>query len=72
MNQSDLQIAELEGQILLLNEEVDYLNESRKWFYEEMYFWRKKYLREHPEFDNHDYIECARQIEENEDGSDKI
>lgn len=59
MDDKDLEILRLRGEILLLEKQVD-------WFAAEQDFWRRKYLREHPERDNWDYVETARESEPEE------
>lgn len=34
-----------------------------EWWAEEMLFWRTKYLRDHPEHANFDYVQTARETE---------
>lgn len=52
MTNHDLQIMELRGELQLERERV-------KWFADCMDFWRRKYLKEHPNLDNWEYTESA-------------
>lgn len=56
MSDEQLEILRLRGEILLLEKQID-------WFAAEQDFWRCKYLREHPEHDNWDYVDSARESE---------
>lgn len=57
MDDKDLEILRLRGEIELLATELD-------WWAKEQDFWRRKYLRDHPEHDNWDYVNAAREIED--------
>lgn len=54
---TDLQIAKLEGDVLLLEEENDRLRQQLDWFAASQDRWRCRYLKEHPELDNWNSIE---------------
>lgn len=56
LDDKDIEILRLRGEIQLVNAQVD-------WFVAEMDFWRAKYLREHPDHDNWDYVQTARENE---------
>jgi hypothetical protein len=64
MNELELKFLTQEGENILLREENAKLRESLEWFANEQDFWRSKFLKEHPECDNWEYVENAR---ENED-----
>lgn len=53
----ELRIAVLEGEIELHHDEI-------KWWADELDFWRRKYLADHPEHDNWAYVMNARKDEE--------
>lgn len=53
----ELKIAMLEGEMELHHAEIG-------WWAAELDFWRCKYLREHPEHDNWEYVRNARKDEE--------
>ena len=50
MNDQDIQILELKGEILLLKQQIE-------WWAKNQDMWRCKYLKKHPELDNWDYVE---------------
>lgn len=52
IDDKDIEILRLRGEIQLLEKQID-------WFAAEQDFWRRKYLCEHPEHDNWDYVETA-------------
>lgn len=54
---SNLKIARLEGEVLLLEEENMRLRQQLDWFADSQDRWRSRYLKEHPELDNWDSIE---------------
>jgi hypothetical protein len=53
----EIKIAVLEGEKELYHDEIG-------WWAKELDFWRAKYLREHPEHDNWEYVATARKKEE--------
>jgi len=53
----ELKIAMLEGEMELHHDELG-------WWSKELDFWRSKYLKEHPELDNWEYVRNARKDEE--------
>lgn len=73
MIDQDIEIAALRGELSLLKDELRLLRNSQEthgadyealcWWAEEMMFWRAKYLKEHPECDNADYVRHARERE---------
>jgi len=70
MDDRGLEIQRLQGEIQLLKNEIALLRPKEDagtivpgqvdWWAEEMLFWRTKYLREHPERANKEYILNAR------------
>lgn len=51
-----IEVQRLNGELLLEGKAIE-------WWAEEMLFWRTKYLRDHPEQANHDYVQTAREDE---------
>lgn len=51
-----IEVQRLSGELLLEGKCIE-------WWAEEMLFWRTKYLLEHPEHANTDYVRNARQLE---------
>lgn len=47
-------------EIQRLNGELELLTTERNWWAEEMIYWRAKYLADHPEHNNPDYVKSAR------------
>lgn len=70
MDNRDLEIMRLKGEVQLLEEELarlrpkegadDLLPGQLDWWAEEMMFWRTKWLLEHPERQNLEYVQNAR------------
>lgn len=73
MSDKDIEIAALRGEVALLKDELRLLRNSQEthgadpdalsWWAEEMMFWRSKYLADHPEHHNAEYVHNARQNE---------
>jgi len=73
MTDKDLEINRLCGEVALLKEEVALLKAAEElrfrddvaphWFAEELFFWRTKYLKDHPEHNTTDYVRHARENE---------
>lgn len=55
MSDTPIEIAARDGEILLLKQEVERLSRNAESFLDQMWFWRGKYLSEHPEKNNWDY-----------------
>lgn len=54
-----LRIAAQEGEIALLNQDLIRLHIQAECFIDQMWFWRSKYLKEHPEKDTWEYAVSA-------------
>lgn len=71
MTDKDITIQELRGRIAILESELKLHRRdeeangdgSSDWWKEEMIFWRAKYLKDHPEHSNYDYVSTARENE---------
>lgn len=61
MDDKDLEILRLKGEIEIIKAEFE---NKIAWWAGEQDFWRRKYLSEHPENDNWDYVESAKEMEE--------
>lgn len=56
MNDNEIEIQRLHGELKLEGKAIE-------WWAEEMLFWRTKYLLEHPDQANFDYVQTARETE---------
>lgn len=63
MSDHELEIQRLLGEIELLKQAHA---DEVEWWAKEQDFWRRKYLQDHPENDNWDFVESAREIEEDD------
>jgi hypothetical protein len=73
MTDDQLEIQRLRGELAIAREELSMLRDSQEthgrdvdaltWWAEEMLFWRSKYLNEHPEHANKEYVRSARENE---------
>jgi hypothetical protein len=56
MTNDQIEINRLKGELVLEGKAIE-------WWAEEMLFWRTKYLLEHPDQANYDYVSTAREDE---------